>query len=207
MTGRATPPDGPASGLGRERAAAGDAEERAAVRVLTAAFADDAVIRWLNPQVSARMFAFVVAESAAAGGLEVQDETAAAVWLPWSAGGSTPGPATSGPPPELPVRLRQYVELTAARHPSDHDHLYLQFLGVHPACQGKGAGSALLARGLARADAAGLPAYLEASGQANQRLYERHGFVPHGDPILLPDGPAVRPMWREPGIIPDQPRQ
>ncbi|MEO3888586.1 GNAT family N-acetyltransferase [Nonomuraea sp. B5E05] len=201
MTGRATPPGDPGSGLRRDRAPVGDAETCAAVRVLTAAFAADPVIRWLTPEISARMFAFVVAESAAAGGLEVQDEVAAAVWLPWSASGSTPGPATGGLPPELPVRLGQYLELTTARHPSDRDHLYLQFLGVHPARQGQGAGSALLARGLARADAAGLPAYLEASGQANLRLYERHGFVPYGDPILLPDGPAVRPMWRVPKII------
>ncbi|MEO3794374.1 N-acetyltransferase [Nonomuraea sp. B10E15] len=187
---------GQGSGLRRDRTPEGDAG--AAVRVLTAAFAADAVIRWLTPEVSARMFAFVVAESAAAGGLEVQDEVAVAVWLPWSADDSTPGSATDGLPPELPVRLRQYVELTTARHPSDRDHLHLQFLGVHPACQGQGAGSALLARGLARADAAGLPAYLEASGQANLRLYERHGFVRCGEPILLPDGPAVWPMWRVP---------
>lgn len=175
------------------RAVPADLDRDRAVRVLTAAFRDDDVMAWLTTGVSARLFDFVVAESAAAGGLDVLDETAVAVWFPSSA-------LDSGEPlpPRLPDRLRTFLEATAARHPVDRPHSYLQFLGVHPARQGRGNGSALLARGLARADGAGLPAYLEATSPQNRGLYERHGFAPFGAPIVLPGGPTVRPMWREP---------
>lgn len=50
-------------------------------------------------------------------------------------------------------------------------------LATAPAHQHHGAGTQLLAHILARADAAGLPVYLEATATA-KRLYERHGFVP-----------------------------
>ena len=47
-------------------------------------------------------------------------------------------------------------------------------------------------------DAAGQPAYLEATTDANKRLYLRHGFV-ELDPLPLPDnGPVLYPMWRDP---------
>ncbi|SDH27795.1 Acetyltransferase (GNAT) family protein [Sinosporangium album] len=166
---------------------------RRAVRVLTAAFSKDDLIRWLMPSTSSRLFESVVAESAAVGGLDVLDEVAAAVWLPWPA-----DDPQAEPPTHLPFRLRKYVELTAPRHPSGRDHLYLQFLGVHPDSQGLGIGSSLLARGLTRADDAGLPVFLEAGSPQNVRLYERHAFEPLGDPIVFPDGPTIWPMLREP---------
>lgn len=46
---------------------------------------------------------------------------------------------------------------------------------------------------LAECDAAGLPAYLEASSPRNISLYARHG-----SPIRWPDGPELFPLWREP---------
>ncbi|QYN34952.1 hypothetical protein K1T35_42510 [Pseudonocardia sp. DSM 110487] len=49
---------------------------------------------------------------------------------------------------------------------------------------------------LVRADADGLPAYLEATSLRSRSLYERHGFRDAGDPIQLPDGPSLWPMWR-----------
>ncbi|GAA1295181.1 hypothetical protein GCM10009609_75800 [Pseudonocardia aurantiaca] len=82
------------------------------------------------------------------------------------------------------------------RHAKDTSHL--AFLGVHPDRQGGGLGGRLLAERLARADADGLPAYLEASSARSVPLYERHGFRLLGDPVSLPDGPSVQPMWREP---------
>jgi len=173
-----------------------DDDAALAVAILIAAFSTDAFVRWLAPTTSPGLFGPVVAESAAAGGLDLLDKAAAAVWLPVSAGGE----ANSGPlPPDLPARLRAYLELSATRHPPDRDHLHLQFIGVHPGHWGRGIGSTLLARGLARADDAAWPVYLEASSQRNARLYERHGFSPFGDPMVLPDGPTVWPMLREPG--------
>ena len=55
-------------------------------------------------------------------------------------------------------------------------HYYLSALGVDPSRQGSGIGSALLAPVLAKADATGVPAYLETATARNVLLYERHGF-------------------------------
>ncbi|SKA38996.1 Acetyltransferases [Marinactinospora thermotolerans DSM 45154] len=171
----------------------GGAREHA-VQVLTAAFREDVLLRWLAPEHPDRMFASVVAESAAAGGLDVLDG-AAAVWLAWS---TQDAEADEPPGPRPSARLSTYLAATAMRHPKDRPHTTLQFLGVHPAHQGRGLGTALLVRGLARADAAGLPAYLEVDSPRNAGWYARHGFAPLGDPIVLPDGPTIQPMWREP---------
>jgi len=46
-----------------------------------------------------------------------------------------------------------------ARHPHDPSHWYLFILGTEPAAQGRGLGSALLARVLARVDAERMPVY------------------------------------------------
>ncbi len=66
-------------------------------------------------------------------------------------------------------------------------HWYLWTLGVDPPRQGQGVGGALLRPVLSRADADGLPCYLEADKAKNVPFYEMHGFevVEEGD---LPDG-------------------
>jgi GNAT superfamily N-acetyltransferase len=92
--------------------------------------------------------------------------------------------------------LRTFLALTEACHPTGQEHLYLVFLGVLPAAQGRGLGSALLRALLARADADGLPVHLESSSPRNLPLYEQNGFHVTGGPIALPDGPSVWPMWR-----------
>jgi hypothetical protein len=51
---------------------------------------------------------------------------------------------------------------------------------------------------LDRADAEGMPAYLEATSPLNRRLYERHGFEVTQE-FVLPKGPPMWAMWREPG--------
>jgi hypothetical protein len=50
---------------------------------------------------------------------------------------------------------------------------------------------------LRRCDTERLPAYLEASGEDNARLYARLGFEPR-DEIEIFEGVHVRPMWRDP---------
>lgn len=67
-----------------------------------------------------------------------------------------------------------------------------------PRRRGLGAGTAMLRYGLVRARALGLPVYLEASTPRNRKLYARHGFQDHGEPVHLPeDGPVLQPMWHE----------
>ncbi len=77
-------------------------------------------------------------------------------------------------------------------------HVYVRTVGVRTALQGQGVGTALMQPALARADSAGLPAYIEASTQRSAALYARLGFV-HMDVLDLPDGgPPVWPMRRPP---------
>ncbi len=81
-------------------------------------------------------------------------------------------------------------------HPHDR-HLYLAVLGVDPARQGAGIGSALLAPGLGLCDDEGLGAYLETGKEQNLGFYARHGFRVIRT-LRLPAGPTVWLMRRDP---------
>ncbi|MBE1491953.1 GNAT family N-acetyltransferase [Plantactinospora soyae] len=104
---------------------------------------------------------------------------------------------------EYAPRMALVGELTRERHPAREPYWYLQQMAVVPASRGQGLGGAMLRHQLARADAAQIGAYLEASSPRNRALYERHGFRPRGEPIRLPDGgPGIQPMWRDPRLDP-----
>jgi ribosomal protein S18 acetylase RimI-like enzyme len=130
------------------------------------------------------------------------DGRGVALWAPpnkWStAGGILSGPRLIGAVglPRVVSRIRA-VSRVQALHPKA-PHYYLYALGVDPAHQGKGLGSALLHAVLARCDADRACAYLEASTPANARLYARHGFRTTQELAIAPDGPTVSLMWREP---------
>jgi ribosomal protein S18 acetylase RimI-like enzyme len=81
-------------------------------------------------------------------------------------------------------------------HPKS-PHWYLQTIGTDPAMQGKGFGGLILRDQLARADAAGLPCYLESSKDTNIPIYKSFGFEVTGE-IRIPNGPTLWPMWRKP---------
>jgi GNAT superfamily N-acetyltransferase len=55
-------------------------------------------------------------------------------------------------------------------------HWHLLLLGVDPDFQGRGIGAGLVRPVLARADAEGLPCYLETQTEGNVRFYEKLGF-------------------------------
>ncbi len=55
-------------------------------------------------------------------------------------------------------------------------HWYLWAIGVSPGSQGQGIGADLLQPVLAKADAAGLPCYLETQTEGNVAFYHRRGF-------------------------------
>ncbi|WP_165912780.1 GNAT family N-acetyltransferase [Tamaricihabitans halophyticus] len=97
---------------------------------------------------------------------------------------------------EYTSRMMTLLELVERRHPRDTPHWYLQQICVLPAYRGTGLGGALLRHQLAEVDAAGHPAYLEASSPRNQALYARHGFQALGAPVELPGGLGLQPMWR-----------
>ena len=77
-------------------------------------------------------------------------------------------------------------------------HWYLMIVGVDPELQGRGRGTALLKEGLARADQANCPCYLDTSQERNLALYERHGFVIVETAALGDGGPTGWGMRRNP---------
>ena len=76
-------------------------------------------------------------------------------------------------------------------------HLYVPYIGVAPEAQGAGLGTSLLGRTLERADADGLPTYLEATSEQNAALYARLGFEHLGAFTVL-GSPPLWPMRRPP---------
>jgi GNAT superfamily N-acetyltransferase len=181
------------------------AEERErTVSVETLAFAKDPVMRWLDPEPHEYLCHFPRFVDAF-GGRAFEHET---VWIAGDFGGAAmwlpPGVETDGDTVE--AVLRQSLDEAAlgtafavleqmGRFHIEEPHWYLPMIGVEPAQQGQGLGSALLSHALARCDEDSLPAYLESSNPANVPLYERHGFRVV-DTIQVGEAPPVFPMLR-----------
>lgn len=88
------------------------------------------------------------------------------------------------------------LEKMGGYHPTE-PHWYLPLIGVEPAKQGHGHGSALLRHALERIDREGRTAYLESTNPANIPLYQRHGFEVVGT-IQVDEAPPLFPMIRRP---------
>ncbi|PKV87785.1 GNAT family N-acetyltransferase [Streptomyces sp. TLI_146] len=181
-----------------------------AVRLLDEAFQDDPVSSWVFPDPARRrevhrhlMRAFLEI-SLDEGHVDLAgDGTATALWIdvpaePEEDGEDGPAQLRAAVDPEN-ERVEQIGRLTGSVHPHGRAHAYLLLIAVAPDRQGQGSGAALIAPVLERCDREGLPAYLEASSERSSRLYERLGFAHLGEPLRLPDGPLMYPMWREPG--------
>ena len=182
------------------------------VEVLTAAFHDDPVMSWAFPDPTVRptrlraMWRFMAEQAYVPFGASTlvpsdAGADAAALWLApgqelgdafWEERGGAFAAALENDV----ERLLSLADLMTAHHPHE-PHWYLLAIGVSPVRQGDRLGSALLAHTLARADATGTPAYLEASSTRSRALYERVGFVATGE-FAGADGPPLWPMWREP---------
>jgi len=190
---------------------AGKRDRGGVVAALAEAFDDDPVFRWASPDDERRRRTLPDFFSLALEAFAEHDETwctndgvsGAAIWAP---AGVEPMTETDG---ELFATLcaeaagpdaDRWLELIALlddNHPHHTDHHYLWLLGIRPAQQGCGHGSALLRTVLDDADRTGSPAYLEATSKDNRRLYERHGFRVTGEMAAV-GGPPLWAMWREP---------
>lgn len=179
--------------------------------VLSRAFVDDPVMRWLLPEHGARverlpkLFAMELRCLYLRHGevYTTKDLAGGAVWAPpeaWHTAIRSVLRATPRLVWTLRGRLGSAVRSVAAIeavHPVE-SHWYLAVLGTEPARQGEGIGSALLAPVLARCDRDWVPAYLESSKESNIAFYQRLGFEVTGTIDLPSGGPRVWTMWRDP---------
>ena len=99
-------------------------------------------------------------------------------------------------PEENQKEIFAFTERMNSFHPSE-PHWYLPMIGVDPAKQGNGYGSALMKHALARCDGEGKSAYLESSSPRSIPLYRQHGFELLGT-IQVGSSPPLFPMMRKP---------
>ncbi|HEY1530817.1 MAG TPA: GNAT family N-acetyltransferase [Galbitalea sp.] len=174
------------------------------------AFADDPVTTWVTPEprrratLLTRMNSLIARfEGVPRGATYVAEEAGtvigAAIWQPprpqpvnWR---SVPFALRAGLAlgESIPRMTRAGRAAAAARPPQRH--WYLQLLGVDPAAQGTGVGSALVREHLALVDAQWLPAYLETTAQ-NLDFYGRLGFEPTGEITIGPGAPTEYSLLR-----------
>ncbi len=183
---------------------AGADKERAVATIVTA-FSGDPALRWVLPDPRqyltyapefVRRFCGRAFEGQSA--FAVEGFMGAALWL-------RPGVEPDGEsldelmqravPEEDQENVSEFFDQMARYHP--HEPLwYLPMIGIDPARQGMGLGSALLAHALAGVDREAKPAYLEATTERSRDLYARHGFEVIGT-IQAADSPPMFPMLRK----------
>jgi ribosomal protein S18 acetylase RimI-like enzyme len=104
-------------------------------------------------------------------------------------------------------RMMATMSLTEGFHKSvKGPHWYLMTLGTRPDRQGHGHGSRLIEEGTSRADAAGVPCYLETASEANVAYYRKRGFEVIGEGTV--HGVTLYGMVRPPAAVqPKSPSQ
>lgn len=180
-------------------------DQASAIGVLTLAFSVDPMARW-SLKDPAKYLATFSSITKAFGGSAFEKGTAyiadgftgAALWLP-------PGVKSDeeslrrlfdeNTDKGIKEDMQGIFEQMEKFHPTE-PHWYLPMIGVDPAHQGAGIGSALMTEALKAVDRDGLIAYLESSNLRNVSLYQRHGFEVIGE-IQSGSSPVVRPMLRK----------
>lgn len=187
----------------------GTAEQDTAINAIAQAFSADPAARWMYPgsqQYCEHFQSLVKAFAGAAfehGSADLVDGyLAAALWLP---PGNHPDEQAmdklirSTVPEGDQANVFALFEQMDRYHPIE-PHWYLPMIGVDPAHQCKGFGSALLQHGLTRCDHEDKLAYLESTSPSSVRLYQRHGFELLGT-IQVGSSPQLFPMVRKPSAI------
>ncbi|MFJ5736108.1 GNAT family N-acetyltransferase [Streptomyces microflavus] len=178
-------------------------------RTLALAFDDDPMMRWFLPDAASReaalgrYFTTLFTRQYVHHGVCERTGAAAAFWV------APEAQAKAVPDAETVEELRRLLGdradlfrdavMTAAGHTPQEPHWSLALIGADPAAQGQGHGARLLRSGLAKADAAGQPVYLESSKASNLPVYEHFGFTVREEFRLPGDGgPMLWGMWRQP---------
>jgi ribosomal protein S18 acetylase RimI-like enzyme len=159
------------------------------VETLAQAFVGDPAISWIFPDIAAqpkrlpKMFRIMVPLDLAAGmALRSLGDEVATLWR-------APGRAHTS---QLEMvrhafpligafgtalgRAITIADAIDAHQPKGLKYWYLHYAGVRPAHQGKGWGGAAIRAGIARAEADGVPAFLETATPGNVGLYQSLGF-------------------------------
>ena len=182
------------------------ADEDAAIDVVVRAFRADPAARWLYPdsnQYSVNFPNFVKVFGGKAfehgSAYTIDDYAGAALWLPPEVHPDEEALAGLIQRSVSEHKLEEVLgvfEQMGSYHPSE-PHWYLPLIGVDPAQQGRGYGSALMEHALIRCDRDQKLACLESSNPKNISLHERHGFELLGT-IQVGGSPPICPMLRKP---------
>lgn len=175
-----------------------------AIAVLTLAFSLDPMARWSLSDPVKYLAAFPSITKAFGGSAFEQGTayiangfTGAALWLPPGARSDEASLTkifNENTSDDVKEDMQVIFEQMEKFHPTE-PHWYLPMIGVDPAHQGAGIGSALMTEALKAVDNDGLIAYLESSNPRNISLYQRYGFEVIGE-IQSGSSPVLRPMLR-----------
>ena len=164
---------------------ASSSDETSVLDVMTLAFSTDPIMRWLFPQPHKYLEGFPRLTRAYGGksfahqsAFVAEQYAGAAMWLPPTVHFDEQAMG------EMAVELiPQNIQADAfgllSEMPKFHPkepHWFLAVIGVDPARQNQGQGSALMEHALRACDREHLPAYLESSNPRNLTLYRKHGF-------------------------------
>ena len=187
-------------------------QQRAAALTLAEAFENDPLLEILAPDPARRvklglpMMGILLAYGMRYGHVWSNDDASAvAIWLhPESGPMKMPRMLRAGmwrAPFMLGLggmgRLSKAMSATEVFHKQvEGPHWYLMTVGTRAARQGQGLGSTLVEMGTSRADAAGVPCYLETGTDSNIEFYRKRGFEIIGQADLY--GHALTGMIRRP---------
>jgi ribosomal protein S18 acetylase RimI-like enzyme len=184
------------------------ADEDAAIDVVVRAFSADPAARWLYPdsnQYSVNFPTFVKAFGGKAfehgSAYTIDDYRGAALWLPPDVHAdeeALAGLIQRSVPEHRQEEVFAVFQQMDDYHPNE-PHWYLPLIGVDPAQQSRGYGSALIEHALIQCDRDQKLAYLESSNPKNISLHERHGFELLGT-IRVGASPPICPMLRKPRL-------
>lgn len=193
-------------------------QQRAAALTLAEAFASDPLLEMLAPDPARRvrlgppMMNVLVAYGLHYGRVWANDDASAvAIWLAPESGPMTiPRMLRAGmwrAPFMLGLeglgRMSKAMSATEGFHKQvEGPHWYLMTVGTRTARQGQGLGSKLVEMGTSRADAAGVPCYLETGTDSNIAFYRKRGFEVVGQAALF--GHTLTGMVRQPRTPADE---
>jgi len=181
-------------------------EQECVISALVLAFSADPAARWMyldSQQYLTYFPKFIRAFSATSftqnTAYSNENYSGAALWIP---PGIEPDAHAIGELLQNSIAESEQAEVFSVFEEMEHyhpkiPHWYLSVLGVDPAHQKKGLGSALLQSVLNECDRHQIPAYLESSNPANVPFYQRHGFEVMST-IQVGNSPRIFPMIRYP---------